>query len=75
MRSFFSKSLVMLVLVGLVGANIPVGAMATSEAPSQEYRWGEHIEDLLKGDYIEGEVVVGIDNSKKSLTFTRLFGG
>ena len=75
MRSFFSKSLVMLALVGLVGANIPVGAMATSEAPSQEYRWGEHIEELLKGDYIEGEVVVGIDNSKKSLTFTRLFGG
>lgn len=41
----------------------------------QEYRWGEHIDELLVGDYVEGEVVVGIDNSKKSLTFTRLFGG
>ncbi|MBQ3309715.1 S8 family serine peptidase, partial [Candidatus Saccharibacteria bacterium] len=75
MKSFFRKSLIMLAIAGLVGANIPVDAMATSEASMQEYRWGEHIDELLKGDYVEGEVVVGIDNSKKSLTFTRLFGG
>ncbi|MBR2588774.1 hypothetical protein IKE84_00270, partial [Candidatus Saccharibacteria bacterium] len=75
MKSFFRKFLIMLAIAGLVGANIPVDAMATSEASSQEYRWGEHIDELLKGDYIEGEVVVGIDNSKKSLTFMRLFGG
>ncbi|MBQ6393723.1 hypothetical protein IJH74_00515, partial [Candidatus Saccharibacteria bacterium] len=47
----------------------------TTEEGFEEYRWGEHIDELLKGNYIEGEVIVGIDNSKKSLTFTRLFGG
>lgn len=56
-------------------ATINYTAEEGAEASLQEYRWGEHIDELLKGDYIEGEVVVGIDNSKKSLTFTRLFGG
>jgi len=56
-------------------ATINYAAEEGSEASLQEYHWGEHIDELLKGDYIEGEVVVGIDNSKKSLTFTRLFGG
>ncbi|MBQ9029308.1 S8 family serine peptidase [Candidatus Saccharibacteria bacterium] len=75
MKSFFHKSLIALAIAGLVSANIPVSAMATNTASIQEYRWDEHIEELLGGDYVEGEVVVGIDSSKKSLTFTRLFGG
>ncbi|MBQ7040571.1 hypothetical protein IJN73_00695, partial [Candidatus Saccharibacteria bacterium] len=75
MKSFFRKSLIMLAIAGLVGVNIPVSAIATNTTSIQEYRWDEHIEELLGGDYVEGEVVVGIDSSKKSLTFTRLFGG
>ncbi|MBQ9017941.1 S8 family serine peptidase [Candidatus Saccharibacteria bacterium] len=49
--------------------------MATSEPSLQTYRWADHIEELLTGDYVEGEVIVGIDSSKKSLTFKRFFGG
>ena len=75
MKLFFHKILIMLAVAMLIGANIPISAMATSEPSLQTYRWADHIEELLTGDYVEGEVIVGIDSSKKSLTFTRFFGG
>ena len=76
MKTFFGKIISVLAIVGLVGASLPVNVMAKEGgASTDEYRWGEHIDELLQGEYVDGEVIVGIDNSKKSLTFARLFGG
>ena len=63
------------VLIVLISISMFVNTLPIVHADDVVYKWYNYIDKMLEKEYVEGEVVVAVDNSKKSLTFNRLIGG
>ena len=69
------KNVLKKIMVVILSITMFVGQLPIVPINADTYHWYDYINQMLKRDYVEGEVIVAIDNTKKSFSLKKSFGG